>query len=182
MMRATSPPPAAASQSTAGFSLVEVLIAAFILLIIALGLMPLFTRSIQMNVSGNDSTQLSNMARSRLEELYQMPFDHADLSITAGSERTEEQHWSVSQHTWLAGPAPRSTDAPWVRTTRIRQFALSGLIDDNEDGELDQPLPANTNPQFIHAKEIQVRVESNREIDNPLARPQPITLRILRSF
>jgi len=49
----------------AGFSIIEALIAAAILLIIALGLLPLFTRSISDNVSGNDATQATNGSRTR---------------------------------------------------------------------------------------------------------------------
>ena len=44
--------------------MIEALIAAAILLIIALGLMPLFTRSINDNVSGNDATQATTRQTS----------------------------------------------------------------------------------------------------------------------
>jgi type II secretory pathway pseudopilin PulG len=181
-MHATSPPSAAARPQTAGFSLVEVLIAAFILLIIALGLMPLFTRSIQMNLSGNDSTQLTNLARTHLEEMFQLDFNDPALTVTAGTERLTTEYWSESAKAWQPGAAPSTSDAPWVRTTRVRQFSLSGLVDADEDGEYDLPLPAGSDATTVHGKEIQVRVESNREIGSMLTRPRPITLQVLRSF
>ncbi len=170
------------SRPQSGFSLIEVLIAAFILLIIALGLMPIFTRSISMNLSGNDSTQLSNIARSSLEELVQLDFNSAPLTITAGTELVTVQYWQASSKSWQNGPAPRSADAPWERTIRVRQFGMSDLQDVNEDGEFDSPRDASAGPTDIHAKEVQVRVESNRALGNPLSRPRPITLRTLVSY
>jgi Tfp pilus assembly protein PilV len=51
-----------------GLSIVEVLIASALLLIIALGILPLFSRSIISNRQGLDSTEVSNMARTQMEE------------------------------------------------------------------------------------------------------------------
>ena len=59
----------AGRHGAAGFSIIEALIAAAILLIIALGLLPLFSRSINDNVSGNDATQATNGSRTQIEEL-----------------------------------------------------------------------------------------------------------------
>ena len=57
-----------------GFTLVEVLIAAAILLVVALGILPLFMRSIVSNMEGSDHTQVANAARARAEEFFQLPF------------------------------------------------------------------------------------------------------------
>ena len=53
----------------AGFSLIEALIATGILLMIAIGIIPLFASSILNNTRGADSTTATNFSRSQLESL-----------------------------------------------------------------------------------------------------------------
>lgn len=175
MRSSLCPPPPRAG---AGFSLIEVLIAAVLMLAIAVGILPLFTRAMTASLAGNDSSQASNHGRSRLEELYQLPFNSPGLAITAGSEATATAWWSDSDRTWRTG-APAAT-AAWSRSTRVRQFSLAGLVDDDGDGEFDEPLAAGTDPAFVHVKEIVVRLESNRTAGSPLGVGRPITLRILK--
>ena len=67
-----------------GLSIVEVMIAAALLLIIALGILPLFSRSIISNRQGLDSTEVSNMARTQMEEYAQLPFNHLMLTVPDG--------------------------------------------------------------------------------------------------
>ncbi len=70
----------------AGFSIIEALIASAILLIIALGLLPLFSRSISDNVSGNDATQATNGSRTQIEEMLLVPFSNDRMTIPAGAD------------------------------------------------------------------------------------------------
>ena len=69
--------------AAAGFSLIEALIAAAILLIIALGLIPLFSRAITDNVNGNDATQATNGSRTQLEDMLGLPFANTRLTVPA---------------------------------------------------------------------------------------------------
>ena len=75
----------AGRHGAAGFSIIEALIAAAILLIIALGLLPLFSRSISDNVSGNDATQATNGSRTQVEEMLKVPFSNDRMTVPAGA-------------------------------------------------------------------------------------------------
>ena len=160
-----------------GLSIVEVTIAAALLLVIALGILPLFTRSIISNRQGLDSTEVSNMARTQMEEYVQLPFNHTMLTVPDGtSELVVEQHYSEKDDKWKVGKDPAGGDnALFVRTTRIRQFgidpsAVSGLTAAIQGGE-----PATT----IHLKEIQINVLGHA--GGPLGPQKQITVRVFKS-
>ena len=140
-----------------GFSVIEVLIASAIFLIIALGVLPLFTQAIRSNLSGKDSTDVSNLARSHVEELLQVPF--VTLEVPTGStEGVTQEYWSSTTKKWVVGSTPTSGDsALWYRTTTIRQFSLNDLQD---NGVADNPLPGGTPSGNVHFKEIVVEVRN----------------------
>jgi prepilin-type N-terminal cleavage/methylation domain-containing protein len=176
-----------------GFSLIEVLIAAAILLIIALGLLPLFSRAIKDNTTGNDATQTTNNSRTRLEEMMGVPFLHQSMVVPGGDVER------VATDAWAQGNAGQTGDADegwwtnttgkgrvmWNRTTRVRQYSVGALA----DGDLDSPvgtnpgdaLPGTTQPNFIHLKEIEV-VITNPKQGGVLSAGQGITLRLVRPF
>ncbi|HEV2852547.1 MAG TPA: prepilin-type N-terminal cleavage/methylation domain-containing protein [Thermoanaerobaculia bacterium] len=138
-----------------GFSLVEVLIASAIFLIIALGVLPLFAQAIRSNLSGRDATDVSNLARSRVEELLQVPFE--TLIVPAGkTEGVTKEYWSATTKAWAAG-TPTAGNALWYRTTTIRQFSFNDLQD---NGIADTPLPGDTPVGNVHFKEIVVEVRN----------------------
>ena len=116
-----------------GFSLIEVLVASTILLVVAVGILPLFASSIKSNQSGNDSTQVANFARERLERFIELPFNSTDMTIDAGSEKTFTEYFSLADRIWVAGAAPADDPALWTRTTVVRQYPVEAL----EDGQLD---------------------------------------------
>lgn len=141
-------------QGERGFSFVETLVAAGLLLIITLGILPLFTSSIRSNETGREYTMVSNHARSRAEELFQLPFNSPTLTITTGTSRTHAEYYALDERVWKPGgtaEAQTNGDIPqWVRTAVIRQYSLDNLED---------PKPAGTDPESIHIKEIVVTVE-----------------------
>jgi Tfp pilus assembly protein PilV len=168
-----------------GFSLVEAAIAAAILLIIALGLIPLFTRSMLDNSSGNDSTQASNHGKTRLEELIQLPFNHQSLAVTAGqpfSQTTESwTQGSVDElgdplEGWAPGVPAGRGQILWQRVTRVSQYSISDL----DDGVLDDPQPGGTQPNFIHLKQIEVVLDSQRS--SVIGGGRDLTLRVIKPF
>ncbi len=63
-----------------GFSLVEVLIAAAIFLVVALGIVPLFAQAIVNNRSGADYTTATNLAKSELRAPVLAPHDEPGSS------------------------------------------------------------------------------------------------------
>lgn len=161
-----------------GFSLPEVLIAVLVFFFIVIGIAPLFTRAALSNASGADSTQISQFSRSQIEELYQAPFDVPALTIDGGStSRQMVEYWDESENRFTPVP-PASGERPrWTRWTRIRQFNIA----DFDDGVLtdDEALDGNADPSNVHLKEIEVEVESNREL---LLGGRHLTVKTLKSF
>ena len=162
-----------------GFSLIEVLVASTILLVVAVGILPLFASSIKSNQSGNDSTQVANFARERLERFIELPFNSTDMTIDAGSEKTFTEYFSLADRIWVAGAAPADDPALWTRTTVVRQYPVEAL----EDGQLDpasEALAAGSSPAIVHIKQVEVQVDSTREA-GAFGPGKRITLRTLKA-
>jgi prepilin-type N-terminal cleavage/methylation domain-containing protein len=67
----------------AGVTLVELLIAVALLGIVLLGIAPLFLASVRSNYSAFEYTSIHNLARDRLEQLMNLPFDNQQLATGA---------------------------------------------------------------------------------------------------
>ena len=169
----------------AGFSMIEALVAAVILLVISLGLIPLFSRSIGNNLTGNDALQSTNFGRAELEEMIQLPFNNQSLTVPVGNTQgSAVQSWTQGSTSvgdanegWAAGSAPTGRGAVlWRRTVRVRQYGVSDL----EDGQLNNALPGGTQPIFVHLKEVEVQLDSGRL--GGLVPSRPLTLRVLKPF
>jgi type II secretory pathway pseudopilin PulG len=178
----------AGRHGAAGFSIIEALIAAAILLIIALGLLPLFSRSISDNVSGNDASQATNGGRTELEELLLVPFNNDRMTVPGGAAMAQTREdltagltdkTGDSDEAWWPDPGPGVTGhgpVLWKRTSEVRQYTISDLA----DGTLDTPLPGGTQSTYIHLKELTVTVENPKK--NLFGNGQGITLRVLKPF
>ena len=68
----------------AGVTLVELIIATFLLALILLAIAPLFITSVKSNYAANEYTSIHNIARDRLEQLMSLPFNDPKLDA-AGS-------------------------------------------------------------------------------------------------
>ena len=182
-----SKPGRSPSAREAGFSLVESLVAAIILLFIALGLIPLFARSLRDNTSGNDSTQASNHSKAKLEEYLQLPFNNQAVELApAATQTVADESWAQGDATqvgdanegwWPGAPAGRGK-LLWGRQTTVRQYGIADL----DDGKLNNPLPGGTEPVFVHFKEVEVRLESERQTGNALGGGRVFTFRVLKPF
>lgn len=175
------------SARQAGFSLVESLVAALILLFIALGLIPLFARSLRDNTAGSDSTQASNHGKAKLEEYLQLPFNNQVVELAPASTQTVVgESWAQGDATqvgdanegWWAGAPTGRGRLLWSRQTTVRQYGITDL----DDGKLSDPLPGGTEPVFVHLKEVEVRLESEREAGNPLSVSRVVTFRMVKPF
>lgn len=177
----------APSFTQAGFSVVEALIAALILLVIALGIIPLFARALRDNTAGADATQASSHGRARLEEYQQLPFNNQALSLAPGdlalgrgeswAQGTRDAFGDGDEGWWDGSPSDRGL-LLWTRTTTVRQFGITDL----DDGRLDNPLPGGTQPAFVHLKEVEVRLESERPVESPLGPGREVVFRVLKPF
>lgn len=185
------------SPRTAGFSLVEVFIAGVLLMAIALGILPLFTRALRENRSGAESTDVSNVARSQVEEFLQLPWGSPKLVLVAGDAnggtvKVFGDFFSDADKRWKAcnDPLPPDCDpanclvpvadpARWTRTTCIRQFSNEDVTDDGVLSDA-EALAFDADPSQIHLKEIVVRVQSvgQSAVFGPAKR---LTVRTLKS-
>ncbi len=112
-----------------GFSVVEVLIAASILLFILLGLLPIFTRSAVSNSSGNQYTQLTNAAKSELERLIDLPIDNTEVVVPNGvNELVITTYYAASSKQWVDTVKLGSEEPVWNRKVTIRQCDLTGFV------------------------------------------------------
>ncbi len=184
----------------AGFSLIEVLVGFFILLLVLIGLLPIFTRAVVHNVAGHEATVVTNHGGTQLENLYQLTFNNWEVGVEAGSVRQTIDFWGTGNEDelgdeyWLADPSGQL--ATWQRTTEVRQLSINGVNDNNLDGILDEIVgledldhdgyfdnaqPAGTTPNAIHLKELRVVIQSQR---NPFGAGSPteLTLRSLKAF
>jgi prepilin-type N-terminal cleavage/methylation domain-containing protein len=163
-----------------GFSLIEVLIAAAILLVVALGVLPIFSQAIVNNRAGADYTQVTNLAKSELERLYSLPFSSPELEVV-GAETVRPEYFSQKDQKWVDGDPPYEDPPLWTRTTLIRQYGLGGIVDVDKDGKLDGPLPGGTPSAQVHVKEIEIRAGSGRG-GGPLGAGKRITLRVYKAY
>lgn len=138
-------------RGTAGFSFIEVVIASLLLLMIAVAVLPMFTEAAASNETGREYTNVANYARSRAEELTQLPFNAEPLMVTSGTERLHEEFYSRLNKKWTTGTPTASDPAVWLRRTRIHQYEAT-------DRSLATPLAAGTDALRIHVKEILVEV------------------------
>lgn len=160
------------SLALAGFSMIEVLVAAAILLVIALGLIPLYSRSIRSNVEGFDYTRVSNSAKSRAEEYLQYDFNSARLTVPgAKTEYEAKDYYSDQKHEWVDTLGSGET-ALFTRTTTVRQFSVT---------DLETPLPGDATIDAVHLKEITVAVEGNRVGGSLLGPGKTIVVRVFKS-
>ncbi len=158
-----------------GFSVVEVLIAAGIFLIIAIGVVPLFTGAIVRNRAGSESTSLNHMGLSRAEQVLELNFNDPSLDPA-----TTTEYYSRLNRRWMPGTPTASDPGLWLRSTTVTQFNVSDLLD---DGILNTPLPAGSDPVFVHVKQVQVAVQHARAAGNPLsAQRNRFGLRVLKTF
>ena len=98
-------------RAESGVTLVELLIALALLGFILLGIAPLFIASVKSNYSANEYTSIHNLARDRLEQLMNLPFNDPGLSpgvhnndlppAAAGADSAHAGHDRQSVHAHL---------------------------------------------------------------------------------
>lgn len=198
---------ATAASGQSGFSLVEGLIASALLLLIAVSILPLFSRAIESNVSGGRSSQLSTFVSVDIERVNQLLVDRDDWEIAAepgGVKDLGTRYWDIGplygvagipdklgDERWVADPTTAQGPVMWSSTSNVRKYSLADLeiyigTDIAEDeivsvGNpmlLDQPLTEDENAQLT---EIRVSVKENRAA-LPAGSGQRITISHFRAF
>lgn len=165
-----------------GFSLIEALIASAILLIVAVGVLPLFIRSIANNSTGGELTQKVNQADSRLEEYLPYNVNNALLNWGATTDLTTQNFYTLgvnrngdigttTDRGWAGEgwtPTTARGEVLWQRTTRVRNFNIQEMNKAalNDDKELPSPYVAptpllgNADPVTVSFKELTVTMQN----------------------
>lgn len=168
-------------RSESGFSLLEVLFASVILLAALLGVAGLFMRSMANNVEGRESSVVSSLARTGIEEMQAILLEHPVMQVPGGSAEAQvDRYWDESTHDWVASVPPSS---PWKRTTRIQLFNVSDLYDDpvGQLPKFNNPLDGATPVEHVSLREIQVVIDGQRET-GALGARRNIDVTTMRSF
>ena len=172
----TFPDPSAERRPEAGFSLVEVLIAMALLLLVVIGLLPLFTRSMSNNLQGSEATRVTNIVVDDFERLLSLPFDALPMSLPDGQTTlTADDALLLNANVWHdASSIPPGDQARFERTTTLRQYNVRDLLD---DGHLDNPLPGGFTPSEVHIKVVDVEVANPRTAGTP-----PFRVRAIQAY
>jgi Tfp pilus assembly protein PilV len=176
----------AGARAERGFTIIEGLVASAILLIVAIGIIPLFASSILNNSRGSDSTQASNFSKSNVENLVSMPFSGAPLTIAAGQTQLKVDDWwkpgngKINDPTsgWQTGTPSAGTLNIWTRNTIVQQYGLDDVL---TNGAPTTPLDGNTQPNFVQLKVITVNVQSSKP-GGILGVGERISLQTIKAF
>lgn len=141
---------------SSGFSLLEVLIAAALLLLIAVGILPLFTRSIENNLLGNDALRESNAAADGAEDLNGVRFNADPITYeTAAMDETGAwTYQTLGSSEWLTA-APSGETSQISRRTVLRQYQIQA------NGDV-VAVAGNADRSQIHIKEVEMQVGNAR--------------------
>jgi len=117
-----------------GVTLVEMLVALALFGFIMLGIAPLFIASVQSNFSASEYTSIHNLARDRLEQLMNLPFN--DPQLQPGVYNND-----LPTHVPAPlPPTPPSVPNPLVRTYEVHQWQIPA--DDIGTVAVNQPFVA----------------------------------------
>lgn len=183
---------APASRPASGFSLLEALVAAALVLVITLGIMPLFTRSIVQNVAGKESTLSTNYSRSLTESLMPLPLDRDSLRPPVGenSQQICERYDPDTEWTVYACGGSLAGQPTWLRDMSVQQYSIREIYDEdtaNGIGTFKEPIAGyaiddDRFDAFVHIRELMVVTEGQRRADSPLGPGRRVDLVNLRGF
>jgi hypothetical protein len=153
----------------AGFSLLETLIAAALLLMVLIGILPLFERSRLNIVQGGEANRSANAVVDVSERMLSLPFNNFGKNLAAGSglSRVDTDFWLLDADVWDAA-VPVGDTAQLTRQLTIEQFNSSALEDDLLVGfeggapPINEALEDDALPGTVHLKRFHVRMTSPR--------------------
>lgn len=99
---------------------VELVISAVIFGWVLLAIFPLFLSSVRSNAAANSYGEVNALARSRLEQLLDLPFE--DSRLSAGQHSTNDLPPNLADPE--TGVSPSAVENPFRRTYRVEQFEL----------------------------------------------------------
>ena len=108
------------SSDSAGVALVEVVISAVVFGWVLLAIFPLFLSSVRSNAAASSYGEVNSLARTRLEQLLDLPFE--DSRLTAGRHSTNDLPATAADPE--TGVFPSAVANPFRRTYRVEQFEI----------------------------------------------------------
>lgn len=176
---------ASKARSQRGMSIIEVLVAAGLLLVISLAILAMLTRSLANNTRGWEATQTSNYARTQLDQHLGEDLSAPDIEIAAGSDETTASRFWASGSNAIDNDQDEGwydveTDAKGTvlieQSKTVKQYNVKTLIGDpsglNDEGEyvyeiteakLNAPLSGDVDPRFANVKRIELTIEGRRQ-------------------
>ncbi|HEV3075847.1 MAG TPA: prepilin-type N-terminal cleavage/methylation domain-containing protein [Thermoanaerobaculia bacterium] len=162
-----------------GFSIVESLIAAAIIGIVAIGVLPLFTRAIVDNVAGADYTRVTNYAKSKEEDFSRIPYLQPTIQVQPGQTNLMTTEYMDPASLYWVATKPPNPLAVWTRLTTFTEY---NLYDTDDDKMFDNPLdPGAVGIDAIMVIQAQVQVKSVSAI-GPLGGRRTTLVRYLKVF
>jgi hypothetical protein len=172
--------------SEAGFSIIEGLIAAALLLIVTVGVLPLFDRAMKNNIRGNDSTRQANGVTDEIERLAALPFNGGDMSlpddIPSATVVTDTRIIAIKKlptvpdrvvsSRWELAADLGTEDVPM--STRERRLTQHAFEDFADNLVFDEPLAASTEDRLVQFKVVDVDIRSSGTA--------PYAVRVIQAF
>ena len=181
--------PRSATSGEAGFSIIEGLIAALLLLIVTLGILPLFSRAMNNNVKGNDSTRQASGATDAFETSVALPFNSGAMTVPGGATSlVTTESIALKKIASPTGGADQAISTRWEplgslgsddhpvmnRQLTLQQYSYDDYADDQE---FDTPLNGDTQPRLVHFKVVEVDL-----LDATGGAARPYRLRMVQAY
>lgn len=146
-----------------GFSLIEMLVASFLLLLVVVGLVPLFVQSIKSNETAEETSDLLRAAQLQMEGLIQLPFNDSALEVQKGDRHGTTKHSIPATSAYklavedVAPDPSKYRNQPVDSEVTIRYFNIAAI----DDGVLDENDALASDPgasNLVHFKQIVMEV------------------------
>jgi prepilin-type N-terminal cleavage/methylation domain-containing protein len=141
--------------SQRGVTLIELLVALALLGFVLLGITPLFMASVKSNYSGNEYTSINMLARDRLEQLMNLPFN--DGQLAPGIHGNDLPATLPDPNTGLP-PASGGVRNPFSVCYQVFQYQIPTVVATNAPFT---PIPITDANLTFHYRRIEVTVESS---------------------
>ncbi|HEY3172925.1 MAG TPA: hypothetical protein VGK86_10160 [Thermoanaerobaculia bacterium] len=142
-------------RASRGIALVELVISVLLFGWVLLAIFPLFLSSVRSNVAASFYAEANNLARNRLEQLLDLPFD--DPRLSAGKHSTNDLAATLPDPE--TGAFPSTAANPFRGTYRVLQFAIPPTSAVAR-GSLFAPIRVTTAGLPFDYKRIDVTVEA----------------------
>ncbi|MEM7582402.1 MAG: hypothetical protein AAF560_03400 [Acidobacteriota bacterium] len=174
-----------------GFSLLEGLFAAALLLVVAVSVLPLFMRALESNTRGGRASQASTLVTAELEEINQASIDRADWQLVGATQNVRSLnrlYWDtgdlasdsspakLGDEVWVDSRGAASGPILWARDFEIRKYSFADIhITINVDGTtleslgdprlFDSPLTTDGSGELnnAHLTEFRVSLQQDRQ-------------------